>query len=314
MSPEQARKPKVIAIVGPTCTGKTALSISLCRDIGGEVIGCDSRTIYKYMDIGTAKPTIEERGGIPHHMFDVVAPDEPYTVAQYAEAAAAVIANLHDRGKTPVVVGGTGLYARALLEGLSIPAVPPQIELRASLQQLADSEGNTRLHERLRELDPVTADRLNPNDRFRVIRAIEVTMTAKQPFSTLTAKTEPPYETMWIGLTVSDRDYLKRAIAQRMDAQLQQGLVDEVQTLYQKYGPVRALMKAVNYCEFIDFFEDRIAYKDAIEGCIRHNYQLARRQLMWFKTNVAINWLEIDRTSAAEIFSSARRCIAGDPE
>jgi tRNA dimethylallyltransferase len=308
----ERKKERVIAIVGPTCTGKTALSIHLSRAFTGEVVGCDSRTIYRYMDIGTAKPTVAERAGIPHHMFDVVDPDHGYTVAQYKQAASAAINDIHSRGGTAIVCGGTGLYAAALLQGLSIPEVAPQPQLRQAFARLADEQGNEHLHAKLKELDPVTADRLNPNDRFRVIRALEVATVAGKPMSQLAATNQPEFHTIWIGLTVQDRSFLKNAIACRMEEQLKAGLVDEVRELFDRYGCTLALMKAVNYREFIDHFSGKIKFDEAIQECVRHNYQLARRQLMWFKRNCAIHWLTIDTNSQEQIFDRAYRIVSDE--
>jgi tRNA dimethylallyltransferase len=304
-----SEKPEVIALVGSTCTGKTALSIRLAQELGAEIIACDSRTIYKYMDIGTAKPTLEERAGVPHHLFDVVDPDGSYTVAQYKTAGQLAIADITRRGLVPIVCGGTGLYARALLEGLEIPEVEPQPELRAEFIRFADEHGNEKLHERLKQLDQVTAQRLNPNDRVRVVRALEVSTVAGKPFSQLIAKRDPPYRVLWIGLSVGDRDYLKSLIERRMQAQLDAGLVDEVRALYHQYGCTRALMNAVNYRELIDHFTGVLTFEQAIEQCIRHNYQLSRRQRMWFKTNEAINWITVDTISGDQLFHSAQKLL-----
>jgi tRNA dimethylallyltransferase len=262
------------------------------------------------MDIGTAKPTEEERGRVPHHMFDVVDPDESYTCAQYKDDAARIIDAVHARGRVPIVCGGTGLYARALLEGLSIPPVPPQPELRSSLAQFADEHGNERLHDRLKELDPSSASRLSVNDRFRVVRAIEVCTVLGIPFSQAASKQPPAFNTIWIGLTVEDRSYLKRAIEKRLQAQLKAGLIEEAARLYHRYGCARALMNTVNYREFIDHFTGLFSFEQALEECIRHNYQLARRQIMWFKTNIAINWFTIDTLSSAELFDRVRPLLS----
>lgn len=301
----------VVAIVGPTCTGKTALSIHLASVLQGEVIGCDSRTIYRYMDIGTAKPSVEERAGVPHHLFDIVDPDDTFTVSQYKDAGTEAINAIHGRNHVPLVVGGTGLYARALLEGLQIPPVAPQEDLRASLNEYADKQGNTALHERLRLLDPVTAERLNANDRFRVVRAIEVSTVLGQPFSEATARVPVPFHVVWIGLT-SERDVLKKSIEKRMDVQVQIGMVEEVRRLYERYGKTRTLMNAVNYKELIDHFEGNCSLEYAIDQCILHNVQLARRQMMWFKTNNAINWFNVDFQSREEIENACEKLLSAE--
>src|SRR5262249_50830685 len=208
-------RPLVVAIVGPTASGKTALSLSISERLPAEIVACDSRTIYRYMDIGTAKPSAAERAHIRHHMLDLVDPDEVYTVAQYKEDGTKAIEDILSRGRVPIVVGGTGFYARALLEGLEIPAVEPQPELRASLRELADAEGRPALHKKLAELDPVSAARIGVNDVFRIIRAIEVSVVCGRPFSDLARRVPPRYDTLWIGLTAANRSILYEAIRRR---------------------------------------------------------------------------------------------------
>jgi tRNA dimethylallyltransferase len=188
------KKPLVIALVGPTCTGKTALSIELAKNLNGEIIACDSRTVYQYMDIGTAKPTIQERCGIPHHLLDVVTPGEVYTAANYKEQATSALEQIIAQGKIPIVCGGTGLYARALLEGFSMPAVEPNVALREELNQLAQKDGIEALHKILEVLDPVSKGRIQANDRFRIIRAIEVSKALGRPFSEVATRVEVPYD------------------------------------------------------------------------------------------------------------------------
>jgi tRNA dimethylallyltransferase len=305
--------PTVIAIVGPTCTGKTALSIKVAQEIGGEIIACDSRTIYRHMDVGTAKPTLAERCNIPHYMFDVVDPDQPYTVAEYKQQATEAINDIFARGLTPIVCGGTGFYARALLEGLVIPEVAPQEELRAELRELADRFGNDALFRKLVELDPVTSQRLNANDRMRVIRAIEVSIVCEKPFSQMVSKTDLPFKVIWIGLRPSDRGLLRAAIGRRFQEQLRLGLVAEVESVYERFGPCRTLLNSVNYTEFIAYIDGKVDLKSAEEECLTHNNQLARRQLIWFKSNDAINWFDFDRYNSAQLSQSVLNSISRNP-
>lgn len=297
-------KPRVIAIVGPTCTGKTALSLRIAEQMPAEVVACDSRTVYRRFDIGTAKPSAAERAAVPHHLLDVVDPDQNYTVAQYRAEAAQAIAAITARGKLPLVVGGTGFYARALLEGLVIPQVAPQPELRAQLNQFAEAEGNDALHRRLQEVDPPTAARLSINDRFRIIRALEVTLTAGAPFSTLTRREEPPFDTTWIGLTLTDRTKLGDLIETRFQQQLADGLIAEVQSLYDQYGANQSVMNTVNYKEMVEHIEGKTSREEAIALCTLHNRQLARRQLIWFRANPLIRWFAVDEQTPADLTSS----------
>jgi tRNA dimethylallyltransferase len=302
--------PTVIAIIGPTCTGKTALSINVAKAMGGEIIACDSRTIYRHMDVGTAKPSMDERCGVPHFMFDVVDPDVPYTVAEYKQQATDAMNDIFARGLTPIVCGGTGFYARALLEGLVIPEVPPQEDLRKELRELAASQGNDVLFARLVDLDPVTAQRLNANDLMRVIRAIEVSIYCQKPFSEVVSKSDLPFSVIWIGLRPSNRDLLRDAIGRRFEEQLRMGLVSEVEHVYKRFGPCRTLLNTVNYTEFIAYMDGKTDLESAKEECLTHNNQLARRQLIWFKTNSAINWFEFDRYSGDQLSQSVLNIIS----
>lgn len=292
---------RVVAIVGPTASGKTALSLQVAESLNGEVVACDSRTIYRYMDIGTAKPTKDERARVRHHMLDVAEPDETYTVAQYKAEASEAIRDIVSRGKLPVVCGGTGLYARALLEGLSMPEVPPDQELRKELNLFADQHGNQALHSRLMEIDRKTAERLSQNDRFRIVRALEVCMTTEKKFSDLAIRTEAPYTTIWIGLSVKDRAILKRRIKERFAEQMREGLLEEVETLLARYGPTRALKNAVTYRDLIRYLQSEITLDQAMDECLKHNYQLARRQIMWFRANESVNWFYLDDSEPSSI-------------
>jgi tRNA dimethylallyltransferase len=305
----QSGKPKVIAVVGPTASGKTALSLAIAERFNGEIIACDSRTVYRHFDIGTAKPSAEEQARIPHHAIDVVEPDETYTVAQFADESRQTIASIIARGKLPIVAGGTGFYARALLEGLVLPSVSPNEELRDRLQKLADDQGNHSLHERLSAIDPETAARVGINDRFRIIRALEVYEATGIPMSLSARREPPPFDVLWLGLTANDRSVLHKAIAQRMDVQMECGLWAETEALYQRYGAHQKLMHTVNYKQLVQVLEGKLDLQEALKQAVHHNVQLARRQLIWFRANQAINWLAIDALSRAELIDSAAKHI-----
>jgi tRNA dimethylallyltransferase len=302
----------VIAIVGSTCTGKTRLSLELGAKLKTEIIACDSRTVYKGMDIGTAKPTAEERATVPHHMLDVIDPLQTFTTAQFKNQATPLVENLIENGFSPIVCGGTGFYFRNLLEGLQIPAVEPQTELRKDLNDFADENGNPALHKRLQELDAVSAERINANDRFRVVRALEVTMYSGKPFSQLTARIEPPFDVVWIGLYCEDREALAKMIRGRIAQQIDQGLMSEVQSLYKQYGRCHSLLHTVGYAEIIQYIDGEISLQESIDLVALHTYQLARKQLLWFRSNKKIIWFAIDQVPFAQIFSRALECIAGD--
>jgi len=296
MKQNERRKPTVIAVVGPTASGKTSLAIELALKYQGEVIACDSRTVYKYLDIGAAKPTIEERKGVPHHMLDVVEPDRVYTVAEFQKAGTAAIQDVISRGKLPVVTGGTGLYARALLEGLQIPEVGPQDKLRESLKQTAETEGNEVLFNKLRELDPVSAEKIMPNDLLRIIRALEVTMVLGKPFSEVTRRVEVPFNVIWIGLNFADRSILKQRIALRMDLMMAQGLLDESRFLHERFGATQPIMNAVGYRQMFNYIDGIWTMEEAIADCLKHNFQLARKQIMWFRANPDTIWFVVDKS------------------
>jgi tRNA dimethylallyltransferase len=253
------------------------------------------------MDIGTAKPSAEEQARVRHFMLDVVSPDQTYTAVQYRTEATAAIADIHSRGKLPIVCGGTGFYARVLLEGLDIPEVPPQIALRDSLKELADERGNEHLHAQLMELDPASAERINVNDRFRIIRALEVTMTSGRKFSEVIGRIAEPYSTVWIGLNASDRAFLHSIIRERLTIQMQNGMVEEAEALIKKFGRTQTLMNTVNYKEMIPLIDGKIDRAQAQEDCEIHNRQLARRQIMWFRRNPRIQWFFIDQSPLAEL-------------
>ena len=302
-------RPLVVAIVGPTASGKTALSLSISERLPAEIVACDSRTIYRYMDIGTAKPSAAERAHIRHHMLDLVDPDEVYTVAQYKEDGTKAIEDILSRGRLPIVVGGTGFYARALLEGLEIPAVEPQPELRTSLRELADTEGRPALHKKLAELDPVSAARIGVNDVFRIIRAIEVSVVCGRPFSDLARRVPPRYDTLWIGLTAANRSILYEAIRRRYHDQMAQGMLAEVEGLINRFGHSQSVMNTVNYCELATYLDGGMTRAEADQLCVRHNCQLARRQLIWFRANPLINWWCVDEIASDELPEAVLRLI-----
>jgi len=298
MPPDSA---PLIALVGPTGTGKTDLSILLAEQLNGGVVLCDSRTIYCKMDVGTAKPTAEQQARVPHFMLDLIEPERFYSVAEYKVGAEKVLHELGLKSQVPIVCGGTGLYARALLEGIDIPAVPPQPDLRKSLNEIADLDGNQVLHARLAALDPVTAKRLSINDRIRVIRALEVSIVAGKPFSQLAGKNKSAYRTVWIGLTWGDRAQHKTALTKRFDQQVEQGLLEEVQDLFAHPQYEKVLLRAVNYKEFFPFLNGQIDLQEARQNCITNNFQLSRKQMIWFRANSEINWFSVDETSPKEI-------------
>lgn len=298
MSPPTPRP--VIAVAGPTATGKTALGVHLARELDTEVLSADSQIIYRKLDIGTAKPTLAEMQGIPHHLIDVAEPDSEFSVARYQAMAAPEMERLWREGKVPVVVGGTGFYMRALLESEFIPEVPPNPAFRERMHALADAQGSPALHELLAGKDPERAADLHPNDRVRVIRALEIIEATGQPVPRQAQARD--VEITWIGLAYEDRDLLRSRIDDRIDAMIAAGWLDEVAALMAEYGPeAHALQVAHGYPEWVAHLQGDMTYEAALAQIRINIHQYARRQLTWFRPRVGGDWLAVDRLHPAEI-------------
>lgn len=275
--------PPLVAIVGPTAVGKTALSIALAQRLSGEIVNADSRQIYRSMNIGTAKPTPAEQAAVPHHLIDMITPDEPYSLAVYQEQALSAIDRITAQQHLPLLVGGTGQYAAAVLEGWNIPRVPPQPEVRARLEAEADTQGTIALYQRLRALDPEAAGKIEPNNRRRIIRALEVFEITGAPISTQQTKTPPPYRivTLWL---VLDRATLYRRIDERVDAMIAAGLVAEVRGLLERgYDWTLPALSSLGYKEFRPHFEDGAPLAECIQRLKFNTHAFVRKQDMWFK-------------------------------
>jgi tRNA dimethylallyltransferase len=285
-------KPKIIIICGPTGIGKTAAAIDVAQHFNGHIVGADSMQIYKYMDIGTAKPTAEEQARVVHHMVDIVEPDEGFDAAQYAERARAKIIELGEKQIRPFVVGGTGLYIKALLYGL-FDAQVSDPKVRQGLKKEADAHGIEFLHERLSGLDPETAKRLHPNDTYRILRALEVVESTGQTISTHHQKhgfLEQPFQSLRIGLCL-DRDVLYDRINQRVDAMMSAGFLDEVKGLLAKgYGADLKSMQSIGYRHMVDCLEDRLSWEECVRTIKRDHRRYAKRQLTWFGADSEIIW------------------------
>jgi tRNA dimethylallyltransferase len=261
------------------------------------------------MDVGTAKPSIEEQKFVRHHMLDLVDPNDSFTAARYKELAHPIVASLTEQGLHPIVCGGTGFYFRNLLEGLVIPAVEPQIALREELRLFAEERGNAALHRRLEELDPLSATRISMNDKVRVIRALEVTICTGKPFSYLTTKQNPIFDVIWIGLFCEDKSYLAKLIRERLAHQFSSGFLEEARHLYDLWGPVQALINTVGYAEIIRYLNSEIDLQEASDLIELHTNQLARKQLTWFRSNKKIHWLAIDQISFEDIVAKTSQLI-----
>lgn len=305
--PPPAGKPKLIVVCGPTAAGKTSVGIELAAALGGEIISADSMQVYRYMDIGTAKPTSAERAAAAHHLIDVVDPDEPFDAARYALLAREKVAELHRRGRVPLVVGGTGLYIKALLHGLFRSDVCDPA-LRRRLAAEVEAGGIWRLHARLAACDPETASRLHPNDTTRVLRALEVFEATGRPISAFHRAhrfTEDPFDALVIGLDVG-RERLYERIDRRVDAMLAAGFEEEVRGLLARgYGPDLKPMQSIGYSHMSALIAGRIDRAEAVRTLKRDTRRFAKRQLTWFRATPGIAWLPPEQ--AADV---AQRCRA----
>lgn len=287
-------KIKLLVIVGPTASGKSDLAVRLAERIGGEIVNADSVQVYRGLDIGAAKPTTEVQERVPHHLIDIVDPDEDFTASDYCRVAASAITDIHARGRIPVVVGGTGLYIKTLLQGL-IDSPSGDESIRQELRQFASLHGNEALHHRLVEVDPVAAAEIHPNNLVRVVRALEVFLISGQPLSALQKDHSfggNHYAPLKIGLSM-DRAMLYRRIDERVDAMLAAGLEEEVRRLLAAgCSPELKSMRSLGYKEMCAYLAGECPLNEAIELIKRDTRHYAKRQLTWFKKDPGIKWFE----------------------
>lgn len=287
---------RIICIVGPTASGKTALSIKLAKELSGEIISGDSMQIYKGMDIGTAKPTIEEMDGVVHHMLSVASPSESYSAARYVEEASAVADDILARGKTPIVVGGTGLYIDSLVKGRQFAKNEENMALRKELLKLYETSGADALHDILKELDPERAEQIHKNNIKRVIRAIEVfKMTGKtiSAHDEESKSEEAKYDAAYVGILYENREELYERINLRVDMMIKEGLVEEVKSLLDSgVSPDSTAMQAIGYKELTAYFENKKTLEEAVEEIKGASRRYAKRQMTWFRKNEAIKWVK----------------------
>lgn len=296
----------VLAVVGPTASGKTALSIALAKALDGEIISADSMQIYKGMDIASAKPTKEERAGIPHHMMGVISPETPYSVADYVEDAGKAIADVWNRKKCPILVGGTGLYVDSLLSGTRFIPSPTDLELRKELQAQYDALGGEAMLRKLNAFDPESAARLHPNNNKRIIRAFEVyRLTGKTMTEALeNSHSEPSrYKPVYIGINFADRAVLYDRINRRVDLMLENGLLDEAKDFFEHTTATAA--QAIGYKELKPYFDGEVSLDEAVERLKQVTRNYAKRQLTWFKRNPEIHWLYPDTCTEEEFLRQA---------
>ena len=284
----------VISILGPTAVGKSKVAIEVAKIINGEIVSADSMQVYRGMDIGTAKPTLEERQGIPHHLIDIKNPDEEWTVSDFVEQTNRLTSEIAKRGKRPMIVGGTGLYLWALLEGFSFPIAPADKEIRKRLEKIPLSA----LYSRLSTLDPQAAEKINPNDKKRIIRAVEVYELTGRPISQLQKRSEEPRisfsgsEPILIGLTMP-REKLYKFIEERADKMVEDGLVEEVKSLLSKgYPKDLPSFQALGYKEVVEYLDGKWSKEQMIAELKKRTRHFARRQMTWFKRFKNVKWFE----------------------
>ena len=291
---ESRNKPKVIVIVGPTASGKTALSIELAKKINGEIVSCDSMQIYKDMNIGSAKPTIDEMQGIKHYLIDVVEPTERFSVAEYKKRAEQAIEEILKKGKTPIVIGGTGLYANSLIYGIEYNEIEFDEKFRNDLMKKAETEeGLQLLYEEAKRIDPIAIEKISNNDKKRIIRILEIFHSTGQ------TKTQQEIESRMNNIKYDykvfainiERPILYERINKRVDIMIKQGLIKEVQDIIAKYKDFPTAMQAIGYKEIVEYLNGKITKEEAIEKIKQESRRYAKRQITWFKRIENIIWL-----------------------
>ena len=291
------QKIPIIVVAGPTASGKTGLAIELAKEFDGEIVNADSMQIYKYMDIGTAKPTVEERAQAKHHLIDFLNPDEEFSVADYTQKAHEVIGDIYGRGKIPVMAGGTGLYINSVINDVSFGEIETDHALREELEERARTEGIESLVNELKEFDPVSAQRIHPNNVRRVVRAIEFYRTTGVPISEhqeMTKQIESRYNPLML-LINHDREKLYERINLRVDIMMNEGLVDEVQKLVDMgYNKNLNSMQGIGYKEIIDYFDGVYSLDYAVDLIKQSSRRYAKRQMTWFKRDARINYLNAE--------------------
>ena len=302
----------LLFIVGPTAVGKSALALYLARRFNAEIINADSRQVYRGMDVGTAKSSPEERAGVPHHLIDILDPDQDFNLALFLKLARAAIQETHSRERLPIVVGGTGQYVWALYEGWQVPRVPPNVLLRRELQEAACRDGSHLLHRRLVELDPSAAAKIDPSNARRVIRALEIYDTTGASTAP-ERKVQPAQRSMALGLTM-ERQALYERIDRRVDEMLQRGLKDEVQWLQDRgYSPQLSAMSSLGYKEMCQHLRGELDEAEAVRRTKYATHRFVRRQSAWFRlTDPRIRWLEIADGPEAQATAFVEEFLASD--
>ncbi|MGV2941210.1 tRNA (adenosine(37)-N6)-dimethylallyltransferase MiaA [Mesobacillus sp. LC4] len=310
------QKQKLIVLIGPTAVGKTKLSIELAKKFDGEIISGDSMQIYKGMDIGTAKITVQEMEGIAHHLIDIKEPDESFSTAEFQDLVREKINEISSRAKMPMIVGGTGLYIQSVIFDYHFTDAPSDPAFRHSLEQVAEAEGQEFLHEKLQEADPESASRIHPNNVRRVIRALEIIHCTGKTASELQENQSPEllYDTALIGLTM-DRELLYNRINYRVDLMMEQGLLDEVKYFFEKGLRDCQSIQAIGYKELYDYFDGKVPLEKAIENLKQNSRRYAKRQLTWFRNKMNVEWFDMSESNDDEKkFAEISKFIEGKLE
>lgn len=296
-------KPRVVAVGGPTASGKTAISVALAKAFDGEIINADSMQIYKNLDVGTAKPTTQEQQGIPHHLLGFLPPETPFSVADFTAAADPLVREISAHGKLPLVVGGTGLYITSLLNGVAFAPEKLDPTIRARLQAQAEAEGSAALYAQLQAVDPDYAAQVHPNNLPRVIRALELFEATGRKMSEerVNARAaEPPYRALCLCLTCRDRAALYDRIGRRVDLMVENGVLDEARQVYDHRDSYRTAAQAIGYKEFFPYFEGTASLDDCTERLKQATRNYAKRQLTWFRRQNDAVWLYLDEENVVD--------------
>lgn len=303
LNEKNVRLPQVIAVAGPTASGKTGLAVELAKKYHGEVVSADSMQIYREMRIGTARPTDEEMQGVPHHLLGFVEPDQNYSVAEYAQAAEACIREILSRGRLPIVCGGTGQYLHALIHHLRFGGNGADDRLRAELRERAETEGTDALYAQLTRLDAAAAEKIHPNNRVRLIRALELALSgAGITQNNLESRQPPAFDFCVLALNYADRDVLRARIGRRTEQMLSDGLADEAKTLRKRYGVTARA--AIGYKELEPYFAGEASLEECAERIRIATCQYAKRQLTWLRSMRSVNWIFADRCDPLKISES----------
>jgi tRNA dimethylallyltransferase len=281
----------LIVILGATATGKTSLAIALAKHLNAPILSADSRQVYRHFDIGTAKPNLEERQEVPHYLIDIAEPDATLTLADYQDQAQTLISKFHTEGITPILVGGSGLYIKAITAGLKIPRVAPQPELRSQFEEL----GQTYCYQILQQVDPVGATKIHANDQIRTLRSLEVFYVTGQPLSSQQGEQPPSYPIVQIGLDCDDLDVYRKLVSDRTEQMVENGWLDEIHDLQKRYGADLPLLRTLGYGEMSDYLAKKTDLETAKLLTVTHTCQFAKRQRTWFRGSgngdLPIHWL-----------------------